>query len=170
MSEQEYTEDRTEECPGDGSTGEPEEEHGPARQMPEEGMTEVGYLTVSAGTANRAYPVTDARAEILLPEDGEYRLYRIVVTGDDGTAERIPLPTPPASLSQTPDSAFLPYTTAQVRIYREGYYPVEAAEVPVFPGITSLQYFDLIPLAEGDAFRGPAEDRIITSESTENAL
>ena len=172
MSEQEYTDCEAKAGPEDGvgCTDGTEEEHTPVRQAPEEELTEVGYLTVSAGTANRAYPLRDVRAEILLPEDGAYRLYRVVFTKEDGTAERIPLPTPAASLSQAPDSRFLPYTRARVRIYRDGYYPAEAAEVPVFPGITSLQYFDLIPLAEGDAFRDSPGDPIVTSEAEENPL
>ncbi|MCQ2433073.1 MAG: hypothetical protein MJ175_10770 [Clostridia bacterium] len=147
----------------------------PPVPLPMEGMTGIGYLTVSTGTGGKAYPLTDARAEIFLPdEDGEYRLYRTMSTGSTGIAARISVPTPQAEMSQSPDSAYLPYTIARIRVYREGYYPVEAKEVPVFPGITSLQYFDMIPYAEGTGSQNPGDgytsELIVVSEDTENAL
>ena len=149
-------------CVGVPPTTDKEE---PVSHAPSELFTDTGYLTVSAGTGNRAYPLPGAQIEIYLPNDsGGDSLYRRLETDASGTAPKILIPTPQTDLSLTPDSAWFPYSLARVRIFCNGYYPVEAREVPVFPGITSLQYFDMIPTAEGEAYRESSGDLIITSE------
>ena len=132
-------------------------------------LTAVGYLTVSAGTARRAYPLPGAQIEIYLsaqsvfpegnggslpdtdPEAGGMRLYRRQISGEDGSADTVPIPTPGITASLSPGNPYRPYTLALVRIRLHGYYPQEAREVPIFPGINALQYFDLVPFAESDA-------------------
>ena len=102
----------------------------PREQPPIEDSTAIGYLTVLTGTGNRAYPLSDARIEIYLPdEEGNLVLYRTQVSDKSGISEAVPIPTPAENESLTPGSRYLPYTTAQVRVFRDGYYSTEAKEV-----------------------------------------
>ena len=141
-------------------------------------LTATGYLTVSAGTARRAYPLAEVQIEIYLPtpEDGvssdtnNMTLYRRQVSGSDGSAEPVPIPTPEESVSLDPDSTVSPCTFALVRVYRRGYYPQEAREVPVFPGVNALQYFDLVPLSESDAQSGAADPLTVVSGTVDDFL
>ena len=160
-------------------------------------LTATGYLTVSAGTARHAYPLPGAQIEIWLsresfpdsipapaspmseevppntPErpDG-MMLYRRQISGTDGSAETVPIPTPEENVSLSPDTAggCCPYTLARVRVYCSGYYPQEARQVPVFPGVNALQYFDLVPLSESDAFSPPAGTLTVVSENVTDFL
>ena len=158
-------------------------------------LTATGYLTVSAGTARHAYPLPGAQIEIWLsresfpdsipasasplseeaPQNTPARpdgmmLYRRQISGTDGSAETVPIPTPDESVSLSPGSGGCPYTLARVRVYCSGYYPQEARQVPVFPGVNALQYFDLVPLAESDAFSPPAGTLTVVSENITDRL
>ena len=158
-------------------------------------LTATGYLTVSAGTARHAYPLAGAQIEIYLsresfpdsipasapplseeasantkePPDG-MMLYRRQISGADGSAETVPIPTPDESVSLSPDAGGCPYTLARVRVRCGGYYPQEARQVPVFPGVNALQYFDLVPLSESDAQPPPAGTLTVVSENITDHL
>ena len=147
-------------------------------------LTATGYLTVSAGTAHRAYPLPGAQIEIYLsrsgiPDSGAPSsaddgmiLYRRQVSGADGSAETVPIPTPEESASLSPDApgSSHPCTLARVRVYCRGYRPQEARQVPVFPGINALQYFDLVPLAESEALSPLTDTLTVVSENVEDHL
>ena len=158
-------------------------------------LTATGYLTVSAGTARHAYPLAGAQIEIWLsresfpdsipasvpplseeaPAETSDRpdgmmLYRRQISGADGSAETVPIPTPDESVSLSPDAGGCPYTLARVRVWCRGYYPQEARQVPVFPGVNALQYFDLVPLSESDALSPPAGTLTVVSENVTDFL
>ncbi len=135
----------------------------------------VGYLTVAAGSANRAYPLPDVRVEIYIPdESGTPTLLRSDVTNESGVIPTVAIPTPAEAASLTPQdgsgNGYLPYTTARVRLFRNGYYPMEAMSVPVFPGIRSLQYFDLIPITKGAQYDAPTGTFLTVSEDITDLL
>ena len=160
-------------------------------------LTATGYLTVSAGTARHAYPLAGAQIEIYLSRESfpdsipasvpplseeasantrerpdGMMLYRRQISGMDGSAETVPIPTPEENVSLSPDAAggCCPYTLARVRVYCSGYYPQEARQVPVFPGVNALQYFDLVPLSESDALSPPAGTLTVVSENITDYL
>ena len=145
----------------------PEEKPAP----PNDTRTEVGYLVVSAGSGGKAYPLADVQVEIYLQEDdGSWRLYRRTATAASGTAEKIEVPTPKAPVDMDESNPFAPYTLARVRAFRDGYYPIEAKEVPIFSGITSLQYFELIPLSESAALAPPTGTLTIVGENSNSTI
>ncbi|MBQ8578190.1 MAG: hypothetical protein IJ449_09555 [Clostridia bacterium] len=150
----------------------PEPAVSPPREQPPIGdSAAVGYLTVSTGTGNKAWPLADVRIEIYLPgEDGSLSLFRTQVSDESGIAESVPIPAPAQSESLSPGSPYLPYTTALVRVFRDGYYPEEAREVPIFAGVKSLQYFDLVPLAESGQYKAPTGELVIVSEHIPDGL
>ena len=109
-------------------------------------MDETGWLRVSVTEANGTIPVAGAFVTVSEYEPGtEGDVIRILITGRDGLTETVGLPAPPASDSTSPGEAGAGAVYA-VRIRKAGYYPVEAAGVPVFAGIVSLQTVDLQPI------------------------
>ena len=146
--------------------------YAPAPPPDPDNLTGIGYLTVSAGTAHHAYPLPDVQIEIYLtPSSGSpMRLYRRQISGTDGSGDTVPIPTPAESASLTPDPGYRPYTLALVRVYLRGYQPQEAKEVPIFPGINALQYFDLVPLPESAGSESPTDDLTVVSDPVNDYL
>lgn len=145
----------------------PEEKPAP----PNDTRTEVGYLVVSAGSGGKAYPLADVQVEIYLQEDdGSWRLYRRTATDASGIAQKIEVPTPKAPIDMDENAPFAPYTLARVRAFRNGYYPIEAKEVPIFSSITSLQYFELIPLSESVSLAPPTGSLTIVGEKSSSTI
>ena len=138
--------------------------------------TAEGTLIISAGYGNRAYPLGGVRAEIYVPSEEtdpaapDEILYAVRVTDDSGIASPLSVPAPDAALSESPDSMVLPYTLVRVRVFRDGFAPQEAAHVPIFAGIRSLQYFEMVPLSEGAMYQAPGGIFTVVSDSAENRL
>ncbi|MBO5649328.1 MAG: hypothetical protein J6S76_05390 [Clostridia bacterium] len=128
----------------------------PRPMVPPEEDSAVGTLIISAGTGGRAYPLPGVRAEIFIDNGtGTEELYAVRETGESGIAPPLAVPAPDASLSETPGAAVLPYTVVRIRAYLQGYAPQEALRVPVFAGIRSLQYFEMIPLPSSGQYEAP---------------
>lgn len=109
-----------------------------------------GTLSVAAGYANRAYPLPGVRVEIYGETDtGAPILLRSDTTNESGLISPLTVPTPPAADSLTPeDNGTAPFASFRIRLYKDGYTPVTVEGVPVFAGVTTLQYFDMIPIAK----------------------
>ena len=67
------------------------------------------------------------------------------MTNYDGFTEPFDLPTPPASDSQTRQTAETPYALVDLRGERAGYDRVFIHNAQVFPGVRTLQQIVLIP-------------------------
>ncbi len=138
--------------------------------------TAVGTLVISAGYGNRAFPLSDVRAEIYVlteestPEAPGEILYAVRQTDASGIAPPLTVPAPDASLSESPGSAVLPYSLVRIRVFRDGFTPQEAAQVPIFAGIRSLQYFEMVPLSEGEGYSAPGGIFTVVSDTAGNNL
>ena len=109
-------------------------------------MEETGWLRVFVTEVNGTIPVAGAFVTVSEYEPGtEGDVIRILLTGRDGLTETVGLRTPPASDSASPGEES-PGALYAVRVRKAGYYPVEAAGVPVFAGVVSLQTVDLQPI------------------------
>jgi len=138
--------------------------------------TAEGTLIISAGYGNRAYPLGGVRAEIYVPTEesssdapGEV-LYAVRETDESGIAPPLTVPAPDASLSESPGSMVLPYSLVRIRVFRDGFSPQEAEQVPIFAGIRSLQYFEMVPLSEGETYSAPSGIFTVVADSAENHL
>lgn len=138
--------------------------------------TSSGTLVISAGYGNRAFPLPGVRAEIYVPAEpsGEETpsevLFAVRETDASGIAPPLTVPAPDASYSEAPGSLFLPFTVLRVRVFRDGFAPQEATQVPVFAGIRSLQYFEMVPTPEAERYGAPSGLFTTVSESADNAL
>ena len=107
-------------------------------------MNEYGTLLVRVSTAGIALPVEGADVRIDGNEEGNQNIHYLLTTDRSGLLERILLPAPPAAYSLQPGNrkGFADYN---IRIFKDGFYPVLLRNVPLFSGITSIQTVELIP-------------------------
>ncbi len=78
--------------------------------------------------------------------DGTRKLLALRRSNSSGLTEPVFLDTPEASQSQSPGSAIAPYATVDVQIEHPGYSGILAQGVQVFPGVETIQGFQLRPL------------------------
>ena len=107
-------------------------------------LSQLGTLAVRVVTAGGACPVEGADVRIGGATEENAAIHYLLTTDRSGLAERIDLPTPEAALSQSPGNppGFASYV---IEIFKAGYYPLVFKDVPLFPGVTSLQLGELIP-------------------------
>ena len=122
---------------------EPVLEEGAAEDLRD--LTGEGKIRVAAQTGDGAFPVAGAHVTIAVRRNGRERVAYLLITDESGETPTVSMPAPPASLSQQPGNE-QPFTTADIRIFANGYFRAEMRNVPVFAGVTSLQTFQLIPL------------------------
>ena len=106
-----------------------------------------GYIIVKATTAGGALPVERA---IVTVRDLEDRIISVSFTDGSGLTQKIKVLTPPKSNSQSPGTNLPPFYAYNIDTDKEGYISVRDVDVPVYPGITSVQTVELIPLSEGN--------------------
>ena len=125
-------------------------------------MDPYGILVVAASAAGGAYPISGAT--VLVESDDEYdRVSPIArLTDRDGMTEEIALPTPPRSLSLTPEGSEAPYATYRIFVRKERYYDKLVRGVPIFEGVRATLPVNLIPDTLYDAATsGPEGDSVI---------
>lgn len=102
-----------------------------------------GFLTVFVTTARGSVPVPGAVVSIT----GKHTENTVRFTDENGRTERIQLPAPDNANSENADRED-PFYDYRVTVYKDGFYRHTVENVPVFPGITSLQSVDLIGLSD----------------------
>ncbi|MCQ2408231.1 MAG: hypothetical protein MJ065_06850 [Oscillospiraceae bacterium] len=104
-----------------------------------------GIIRVHTATAQGARPVFGAAVIITRIVQGDPELISLQSTDESGNIEPVQVPAPQPSADQRNPQSFFYDITVQAK----GYYREHSADVPVFPHITSVQNFDLIPLPAG---------------------
>ena len=109
-------------------------------------MQEYGSIIAQIVTSAAQIPVAGATLTISreLPGGGQ-ELLAVRMSDYDGFTEPFDVPTPPASDSQTRQTAETPYALVDLRGERAGYDRVFIHNAQVFPGIQTLQQIVLIP-------------------------
>ncbi|MBR2916625.1 MAG: hypothetical protein IKC07_03375 [Clostridia bacterium] len=111
--------------------------------------TDRGYLIIQVSTAGRGLPIEGAHITISRTEENERDVTEMVLLTDrNGQTEKVSLPAPNRENSLTP-SGTDNYSTYKIQTEKEGYYPVENLEVPIFGGKSTIQPVALIPLPFG---------------------
>lgn len=110
-----------------------------------------GYLIVKVSTASGAIPVENVTVVIQGNDKENQSIFLSKATNRDGITEKVTLPAPSAALSNKPSPASRPYSTYNIDIYKEGYYPQHYNNVPIFSDITAIQNARIIPIAELDS-------------------
>ena len=116
-----------------------------AQEAYENRNTAEGYLRVIAAAADSAYPVPDARVTVFTYIGRKLHLSYLLKTDENGETPTVPLPAPPADLSQEPENAS-PFASCDIRITAKGFFRTQARDVHIFAGVTTRQEFQLVPL------------------------
>ena len=104
-----------------------------------------GYIRVHVTTAEGARPVPGATVMITRMQDGEPELVSLQSTDASGNTQTVPVPAPPPSADQRHPESYI----YDVSVQAHDFYREHSTDVPVFPNITSMQNFNLIPLPAG---------------------
>lgn len=105
-----------------------------------------GFILVNVRTGDESEPIENASVKVTAIVGGERMLIASGITNQSGTAPRFEVPVPDVSLSQSPDSSVRPYTLYDISVTAKGFFNSRSVDVPVFPGITSVQTFSMIPV------------------------
>lgn len=114
-------------------------------QIPQD--SETGKLIVNVRTADSSIPVPDAKVSVFTYEGTESTLIAVLISDASGSTPALEVATPDRSLSESPGNA-KGYTSLVVQVEKEGFTPNQFIGTAVFPGITTIQQVNLIPLPE----------------------
>ena len=108
-------------------------------------MAYTGYITVHAYTSYAQLPLENVAISITAT-DGTAIALRI--TDRNGQIRPVPIPVPDRSAGLSPDSGEIPYTPVNLYARLRGYEQTEYENIQIFPGTTTNQNVELIPLSE----------------------
>ena len=108
-------------------------------------MPATGYIQVRAYTSTAQFPLKDV-AIALTSADGTAIAMRL--TDRSGLITPIEIPVPDRSESLSPDPSEQPFATVNLYTHLRGYEQIEAENLQVFAGTTTLQNLEMIPLSE----------------------
>ena len=126
-----------------------------------------GGIQVYATTLRGLYPVKNAIVTVFTGEPDNMTVIEKDVTDQSGKSGVFKLKAPPKSESQQAENGgLLPYSSYNVSVNSDGYVEQIAMNLPVFSGVVSLQYFDLMPITAA----GSHTDRQIINENRDYNL
>ena len=112
-----------------------------------------GTLVTRVFTGRAELPIAGASVSVVR-KDGDRLpdLLTVRVSDQGGDTEAYVIKTPEADLSQSPGNP-APYALVDLWVDREGFRLLVVEDVPIFPGVTSVQDLPLVPMPE-DGGRG----------------
>ena len=110
---------------------------------------EKGYIITEVRSRGEALPIVGAVVTVSGYENGTFKVLNVQLTDSSGSTAPFEIETPPKSESLVPDSPEPPFAIINIEIDKEGFLTQIFAQVPVFPGITTIQPVQLIPLIAG---------------------
>ena len=108
----------------------------------------IGYLVVRVSTARGAIPLDGASVSIRGSSPETSGIIYSMVTNQDGLTDKISLPAPALSLSESPGNP-TPYSRWNIDVFKDGYAPISFTGVPVYASVVSVQPAVMVPLAQG---------------------
>lgn len=108
-------------------------------------LASTGYITVHAYTSFAQLPLEDVAISITA---GDGTAIAMRITDRNGQIRPVSVPVPDRSAGLTPDSGEIPFTSVNLYARLKGYEQAEYENIQVFPGTTTNQNVELIPLSE----------------------
>ena len=109
-------------------------------------MPSTGYIQVHAYTSNAQIPQWGIPITIT-DSSGEPIAMRL--TNRSGMLDSpIPIQVPDTAAGLTPGTGTIPFARVGIYARAENFEAIEAKNIQVFPGITTIQNLELIPLSE----------------------
>jgi hypothetical protein len=126
-------------------------------------LVSTGIITFHVVTSNASIPVEGATV-IVRRQETPQELLGVRVTDLSGQTEPLEVPTRSPALSQTPENTIRPWTGCDVLVEQPEYERVRLYGVQVFPGITTVQTVQLVPLQVYDPTYDQEETRTFTPQ------
>lgn len=104
-----------------------------------------GYITVRAFTSKALLPLPGV-AVVVTAIDGTAIAMR--TTDRSGLITPIEVPVPELSAGQTPNTGQIPFTSVNLYARLPRFEQIEIENLQVFPGTTTIQNLEMIPLSE----------------------
>ena len=108
-------------------------------------MPDNGYITARAYMSEAQRPLSNV-AVTIVSSDGTAIAMRL--TNRSGLTEPVAIPTPERSEREQPEENGRPFTDITIYAWKSGFEQVEARNVQVFSGITTIQDLEMVPLSE----------------------
>ena len=114
-------------------------------------MSGEGYLVVRVSTAGGAIPLEGAQVTVRGGEESNKDFYRSMYSVASGLTQKITLPAPLRSLSESPSTnGERPYSLYSIDVFLDGYRDLFLVNVPIFDTITSIQGANMIPKPDNE--------------------
>lgn len=109
-------------------------------------MPSTGYIQVRAYESNAVIPLKDVSVTIT---DTSGATIAMRLTNRSGTLDApIAIETPDRNAGESPNTGVIPFTAVNLFARTENYEEISVENLQVFPGITTLQNLEMIPLSE----------------------
>lgn len=109
-------------------------------------MPSTGYIQVRAYESNAVIPLKDVSVTIT---DTSGATIAMRLTNRSGTLDApIAIETPDRNAGESPNTGVIPFTAVNLFAKTENYEEISIENLQVFPGITTLQNLEMIPLSE----------------------
>ena len=129
-----------------------------------------GRLVIRVSAASGAVPISGATVIIRSSENTPpVTVLATVITDESGLTEPILVLTPPVSESLSPGGR-QPFAEISTEVSAEGYFTSSNLNIPIYPGITSIQPVTLIPLPDSEAGMQPASDFVFHNDAQQPDL
>lgn len=112
-------------------------------------LLEQGTLAFRIFASNAYIPIEGATVAVR-SEDTPPKLLALRITDKSGETTPIMIDTPDRAMSQAPENQEKPWTSLTVLVEHPDFERVTLKGVQVFPGVTSLQSIQMIPVLEFD--------------------
>ena len=119
-----------------------------------------GRLVVRVSAASGAVPVSGATVIIRSSQnEPPVTVLASLITDESGLTEPILVVTPPVSESLSPGGR-QPFAEISTEVSADGYFTSSNLNIPIYPGITSIQPVTLIPLPDSEINARPSESNV----------
>ena len=123
-----------------------------------------GRLVIRVSAASGAVPVSGATVIIRSAQsDPPVTVLAALTTDESGLTEPILVVTPPISESLSPGGR-QPFAEISTEVSASGYLTSSNINIPIYPGITSIQPVTLIPLPDSEIGTQPSSDVVFHND------
>ena len=120
-----------------------------------------GRLVVRVSAASGAVPVSGAT--VIIRSAFPVTTLAALVTDESGLTDPFFILTPPIAESLSPGGK-QPFAEISTEVSADGYFTSSNINIPIYPGITSIQPVTLIPLPDSEINTQPSEDIVFHND------
>ena len=127
-------------------------------------MESSGTLIARVYTSRAQIPISNATVAVTQKgTDGKHILIAVRISDESGNTEPVTIPTPNPSQSVSPGGT-APFALCDLWVESPGFEHLRAENVQIFPGVSTVQALELIPLPEYTPFQSRSEVIQITPQ------